>query len=212
VNLAFLGANFCYRQIRLEPSALGPDRIMVNYRSTSDPIFATDPKLTTVNWSDYPVDRPESQFSGSIYSGFEGLTDTWDFVVEDADSWLWKDTDVKNGTRLHDLARNEYNHFDSSSPLASRVEILGHSPVPTGGWSDATYVTVPSGGGVFSSGTSTWVYSMQASTRIPPSVMRRAVPGVTNVVLKAMENLYDLFGAGPAAHVSPSRPNWSKFY
>ena len=43
VNLAFFGANAVYRQIRFEPSALGPDRHMVNYRSTADPIRRTDP-------------------------------------------------------------------------------------------------------------------------------------------------------------------------
>lgn len=39
VNIVFLGANAVYRRIRLEPSALGPHRHQVNYRSAAaDPI------------------------------------------------------------------------------------------------------------------------------------------------------------------------------
>ncbi len=45
VNVAFFGANFCYRKIRFESGVNGPDRLMINYRSTADPITATDPAL-----------------------------------------------------------------------------------------------------------------------------------------------------------------------
>ena len=44
VNLAFLGANACYRQIRLEPSPLGPNRHQVCYKSAAeDPMTGTEP-------------------------------------------------------------------------------------------------------------------------------------------------------------------------
>ena len=35
VNLAFLGANACYRQIRLEPSSVGPNRLEVCYKDAA---------------------------------------------------------------------------------------------------------------------------------------------------------------------------------
>ena len=67
VNLAFFGANAVYRQIRFEPSALGADRHMVNYRSTADPIRRTDPAETTVQFRDAPVNRPEASLIGQMY-------------------------------------------------------------------------------------------------------------------------------------------------
>ena len=67
VNLAFFGANAVYRQIRFEPSALGADRHMVNYRSTADPIRRTDPAQTTVQFRDAPVNRPEAELIGQMY-------------------------------------------------------------------------------------------------------------------------------------------------
>jgi len=212
VNLAFLGSNFAYRQIRLEPSALGENRLEVNYRSTADPIYATDPKLTTVNWGSPPVSMPESEIAGSLYDGFETPSATWDFVVADHTAWLWDHTGVTEHTRLRNMERNEFNRYDAYSPIAGRVQILGHSPVGNGSFSDATYATVPSGAGVLSTGTSTWIYAMQDGTRLPATVMARAVPGVTNVVLRAMENLYELFGRGPAGTWEPSRPNAHQYY
>ena len=42
VNLAFLGANACYRQIRLQPTSVGPNRLQVCYKdATEDPIAAS---------------------------------------------------------------------------------------------------------------------------------------------------------------------------
>jgi hypothetical protein len=35
-NLAFLGANACYRQIRLQPSSVGPNRLQACYKDASD--------------------------------------------------------------------------------------------------------------------------------------------------------------------------------
>jgi len=53
---------------------------------------------------------------------------------------------------------------------------------------------------------------MSNGTRLPWTVMRHPVAGVTDVVLRATRNLYELFGAGPAGATTPSRPNWSTFY
>lgn len=213
VNLAFLGSNFCYRAIRFETTAIGPNRRQVNYRSTADPIYATDPKLTTVNWSDPPLDMPESQFSGSLYDGFSSPGATWDMVAVDPTSWFWSGTGVAEGTLLPALEQNEYNHFDPTSRLAAHVQLLAHSPVPgTGQFSDATYVALPGEGGVFCSGTSTWALAMSNGTRVPASVMRHRVRGVTGRVLGAMANLYRVFGVGPAGDAHPSRPNTAAYY
>ena len=44
VNLAFLGANACYRQIRLEPCTNGPNRLQVCYKDAAeDPVRPSSP-------------------------------------------------------------------------------------------------------------------------------------------------------------------------
>src|SRR5438034_2695192 len=65
VNLAFLGANPVYWQVRFEPSSSGlPNRVMVCYKdATLDPI--TDTSLKTVNWRDPLLNRPEQTLVGA---------------------------------------------------------------------------------------------------------------------------------------------------
>ena len=77
VDHAFLGANASFRQIRFEPSTIGPNRHQVCYKSaTEDPIHTTDPTLTTVNWREPPVNRPESEMIGEQY-GATRCRPTW---------------------------------------------------------------------------------------------------------------------------------------
>ena len=42
VNLAFLGANACYRQIRLEPTSVGPNRLQVCYKDAAEDPLANE--------------------------------------------------------------------------------------------------------------------------------------------------------------------------
>ena len=59
VNLAFLGANACYRQIRLQPTSVGPNRLQVCYKDAAeDPMAHQQPALTTVNWNQAPLEQP----------------------------------------------------------------------------------------------------------------------------------------------------------
>ena len=68
LNVAFLGANACYRQIRFEPSPLGVDRHVVCYKSAAeDPLTGVDDSLVTVNWELPPVSDPESSMTGGMY-------------------------------------------------------------------------------------------------------------------------------------------------
>jgi hypothetical protein len=40
----------------------------------------------------------------------------------------------------------------------------------------------------------------------------QAVPGETEILLRAMENVYGLFGRGPAGATRPSTGNWASIY
>jgi hypothetical protein len=47
---------------------------------------------------------------------------------------------------------------------------------------------------------------------IPPNVIIPAIPGVTDVVRRAMENVYGRFGLGPATSYGSSGGNWADVY
>lgn len=208
VNVAFFGANFCYRKIRFEESVNGSDRLMINYRSTADPIYLTDPSLTTVNWSNWPSDLPESTFSGSRYGGVDG---TGSLVVADSSSWLWQGTGLVDGDVLEGALGGEFNHYDPASVNPANVQILGHSPVG-GGISDVTYVAAASQGGVFSTGTGKWIYHLSNTPLLGNTWIPGPLPLVSAQLTKATENLLTLFGQGPAGTTTPSVSNVATFY
>ncbi len=207
VNVAFFGANFCYRKIRFEPGVNGINRLMINYRSTADPITATNPSLATVNWSQYPSDTPESTFTGSIYGGVDG---TGSLSVVDAGSWLWRGTGVANGTVLTGALGGEFNHYNPSVTNPANVQILGHSNVG-GGISDVTYVAEPGQGGVFASGTGHWVFDLSDAPKLGNFWVPAPIPGVTNVIRRATMNIFARFGVGPAGNTTPSVPNTNQY-
>ena len=201
VNVAFFGANFCYRKIRFEPSVNGVNRLMVNYRSTADPITATNPSLATVNWSDYPSNQPESTFSGSIYGGAQG---TGALTVIGAGEWLWRGTKLHTGAVLANALGGEFNHVASPTTSTAPVEIFGQSRV-AGGTSNVTYYAPPGEGGVFCSGTGYWIYRLSNAPRLGNRWIPDALPGVTGPLSVATHNVLALFAQGPAGDVRPSR-------
>ncbi len=208
VNVAFFGANFCYRKIRFEPGVNGADRLMINYRSTADPITATDPALATVNWSQYPSDLPESTFTGSIYGGVDG---TGSLSVVDASSWLWRGTGVRDGTTLAGALGGEFNHYDPATTNPPNVQILAHSAVG-GGVSDVTYVAERGQGGVFASGTGHWIFDLSDAPRLGNFWVPAPIPTVTPVLRRATINILSRFAGGPAGTTTPSVANTASFY
>jgi hypothetical protein len=211
-NLAFLGANACYRQIRLERTAVGPNRLQVCYKDAAeDPIRASDPKLTTVNWNQSPVDMPESELIGSMYQSVHANDD---LVITDAGSWLFDGCGLTDGQHLTKVVKGEYDRFVPPLPGPRNVDVLGHSPVTgQGNWSDLTYYSAgPAAGGVLDFGMASFVYTLSNTQDFPWDVVPKAVPGVTDTLLRAMENVYSVFGNGPASTYQPSSGNWTEVY
>ncbi len=208
LNVAFFGANFIYRKVRFETGANGVDRLMINYRSTADPISATNPSLATVNWSQYPSHLPESTFSGSIYGGADGAGS---LVVADSASWLWRGAGLRDGSVLPAALGGEFNHFNPQVQNPANVQIFGHSPVG-GGVGDITYVAEKSQGGVFCSGTGYWIYRLSNAPKMNGGWVPRAVPGVTAPITTATKNILALFAHGPAGNIMPSVANTARFY
>jgi hypothetical protein len=211
VNLAFLGANACYRQIRMEPSSVGPDRLQVCYKDASeDPLANTDPTLTTVNWVQAPLNEPESTLIGSMY---QSVGASADMVVTDGSSWFFDGCNLADGASFPKVILGEYDRFVPSLPGPRNLDVLAHSPVPgQSNWSDMTYYTSPGGGGVFASGSASFVAQLSTTGLIPPNVIPGPWPGVSDVFRRAMENLYGRFGLGPPGPYGASDGTWTSVY
>jgi hypothetical protein len=207
VNLAFLGANAAFRQIRFEPSTLGPNRHQVDYKSaTEDPLHATNPALTTVNWREAPVSRPESLMIGQQY---ECNPVNADMVIVDPTGWVFTGTGVTAGQKLPSVVGSEYDRFDPGQQGPKNVQLFAHSPVVCHGrpsFADMTYYTAPSGAGVFSTGTINWITKL-----IPPAAdaaIVRVNPPNDPVVTQVTKNVLAAFGTGPGGRQHPVVPNY----
>ena len=107
----------------------------------------------------------------------------------------------------------EYDRYVPGLPGPRNVDVLAHSPIPgQRNWSDLSYFTQPGGGCVLASGSAYFIYRMSNSTYIPANVVPKAVPGETEFLWRAMENVYSRFGQGPAGAVGTSGGNWSSVY
>src|SRR5207248_1262989 len=118
-------------------------------------------------------------------------------------SWVFAGTGLARGDRLHQVVGPEYDRYDPTAPGPKNVQILAHSPLRCGrksSYSDMTYYTASSGGGVWATGTNWWISKLSADC--PPDV----TPCPKDAVVKITENVLNLFGAGPAGRVQPSAP------
>ncbi len=213
INFAFLGANACYRQIRLEPSPLGPNRIQVCYKSAEeDPMTGHDDTLVTVNWPDAPVSRPESELIGIAYQDVEADAD---MVVTAPSSWVVQGVDLPPGQRVAGVVRGEFDRYVPGSSVPTDLDVIAHSVVPNrgGNYSDVTWYTVPGGGGVFATGNASWVGMLtDSSMTIPGNVLPQTPPSATVPLQRMTENVYSVIGIGPAGLIRPSQGTWQQVY
>ncbi|WP_405687917.1 hypothetical protein OG204_32690 [Streptomyces sp. NBC_01387] len=204
-NLVFLGANTCFRRIRLEHGPSGTDRTVVCYKTAyqDDPHFADHHGLPTHDFRQPPAADPESTLTGVFYEGFP--TDA-PYVVHSADHWLFEGTGVKRGDSFKHLVGVEYDRVTPGAPTPAPLEILAHSPLVCNGrssHSDSAYYTVPSGAGVFASGTMRWVEGLMAGTR--DGGRDHGMDARTRAfVTRTTENLLRAFATGPAAKARPA--------
>jgi hypothetical protein len=204
-NIAFLGANCCFRRIRFGAAGSGPNRTVICYKSAyeQDPLYGHDPTLVTTDYRVAPAAHPESSMTGVLYEGYP--TDA-PFVVHAADHWLYRGSGVKNGDSFAHLVGVEYDRVTPGSPMPRPIQVIAHSPLVCNGTAshaDAAYYTVPSGAGVFASGTMRWVEGLMAGSRDDRSdhgMDSRTAAFVTRVT----ENLLRAFAAGPAGHAQPA--------
>jgi hypothetical protein len=219
LNVAFLGANACYRQIRLEASPLGVNRRVVCYKDAkADPIYKTDPKLATgIEWATDPVPYPESQLIGVMYQAFGASAP---LVVADSSSWVYAGTGLRDGDTISTGGAGQNvvgSEFDGFEPTISptNVEILAHSPVSSVDghlYSDASYYTRSGGGGVFATGTASWVQMLWDGGRPLDNGLLFATSPAAVPLTRITLNVLGAFAKGPASEHHPSTANWHHFY
>jgi hypothetical protein len=217
VNIVFFGAAAVLRNVRLQPSALGPDREEVDYRDSSeDPLdgHGNPLEVTGNTWSSSPASWSEIPFVGELYSGYLSGSDSVPFVVYDAAAWPFAHTGLRNGSQLPGVIMSDVDHLGPGVSTPEDLQVLGHSPIPVseaytnqGTWSgltysDMTYYTDPkSGAGVLDTGTVNWIAAMQQCPPATADCPAGTVRTITGNVLR-------LFGRGPAGATTPSVANW----
>jgi len=220
MNLAFFGASAVLRHVRTQPSALGNNRQLVDYRdSAADPLNGHgDPLEVTGNtWAAPPASWPETGFVGEAYNGFLEPKITHDLTVADASAWIFRNTGLKAGSIVPDAIGSD---VDSLAPANAKypadVQVLAHSALPANQaqantrsgdvfYSDMTYYTDPaSNAGVWDSGTNNWIPALA------PCPDNANCPA--DLVDKITANLFWLLGQGPAGKVTPSVGNAGQFY
>jgi hypothetical protein len=196
VNIAFFGANAMFRQVRFQDSPTGKFRREVCYKSSEeDPV--DDRSLTTVNWRDSPVSKPEASIIGVQYDG-QGFAD---LEVTHPDGWLWEATGVGRGHKFRGVIGPEFDRAFSASPgnlqIFARSAIMEKQDRET--FADTAYYSAPSGAGVFASGTIGWINQLKTHyDRTDP---------IEPVLYHATMNVLRLFGRGPAGKERPSIAN-----
>ncbi len=215
-NVAFLSAAALVRHARLQASPLGPAREVLDYRDAQeDPLDhkANPMEVTGNTWLSPPTSYSATSLVGERYSGYLDPGIAVPFVVYDASSWIFAGTGLRDGSQIPQVVASDFDHVASGYPMASDLQVLGHSPVPLlgaftsqGQWggdtySDMTYYTDPaSKAGVFDSGTVNWISTLTECPLTQASCPSRLTGEITG-------NLLRLFGQGPAGRSEPSVAN-----
>ena len=196
VNLAFLGANASFWQIRFEPGVDGaPNRTIVGYKDAAglDDPYATDDEptndhLVTGRWRDPPVSRPEASMIGVMY--IADPVDA-DIVVADASHWAFAGTGLANGDVMPGLLGYEVD----AVPTDARRDLvrLAHSPFIVGNpprtlHSEMTIYTAAGGALVFATGSMQWNWGLDGynAPGFHPLRVNAAAQQVTHNVLRHM--------------------------
>ncbi|HEV2375961.1 MAG TPA: N,N-dimethylformamidase beta subunit family domain-containing protein [Streptosporangiaceae bacterium] len=202
-NIAFLGANCCFRRTRLAATRLGPRRLVICYKTsyTQDPMYGKDNALVTSDWREPPNPDPESSLTGTLY---ESNPTNADYVVASPGSWVFAGTGVSKGTKFRGLVGIEYDRVNPGDPVERPIEVLSHSPLTCRGinsYSDSAYYTHHGGAGVFNAGTLRWVASFNGFHHF--GLDRHTAAFTTKVT----SNLLHAFADGPAAAKYPASDN-----
>jgi hypothetical protein len=167
VNLAFFGAYAVYWQVRFEPSSSGvPNRVMVCYKdATLDPV--TNRSLTTVQWRDPLVNRPEQTLIGVQYTS-QPRDNQVPYIVTNSGNWVYAGTGFRNGDSVPAIVGYEADRYFSEYPPPNAVSgtytLLSRSPYISkdnlSDYANSSIYQAPSGAWVFGAGTMAWSWGL----------------------------------------------------
>lgn len=202
-NLAFLGANAGYWRVRLEDTATGPDRLMVGYKSAAlDPVSGA--RDTTARYRDNPQPLPETTVVGQLYDCYPSAGDV---TITQPDFFLFAGTGVQKGTDIPGLVGNESDRAYATADTPRPIQVPAVSTATckdTTTYSTMVYYTVPSGAGVFSTGTMNWGRAMSGPTE--SFGLTQATTDFTRTVTRTLaENM----AAGPMGKAHPAQDDYS---
>jgi len=217
LNAVFFGAAAMVRHDRLEPSILGLNRQVVDFRNAyEDPLNGKAPgmQITGNTWESPPASwSPLSQI-GVQYSGYLAPNIFVPMIVSDAKSWVYQGTGLVNGSSLVNVIASDFDHVIPSPSEPPNLQVLSHSPVPVNegtasgqvwngnSYSDMVYFTNPiSHAGTIDTGNNVWVGDLnRCTTATYPTCPAPQLIAITNNILR-------LFGKGPAGLIEPSVSN-----
>jgi hypothetical protein len=209
VNLAFLGANTMYWQIRLARVTRRGARTVVGYRTDAavDPARTKDPARVTKQWRRSAVAAPENAVTGMQYECFPVDAP---FRVVSPHWWGFHGTHVRLGTKFRHLVGVEADRAYPVRTTPRPLQVLSQASydcwgVPTS--TTSTYYTTRSGSGVFDVGTLRWTCALRGSC--PPYTMPERTVRFTRQVTR---NVFRVFAAGPAGRAHPAVDNLRRFH
>lgn len=123
-SLAFLTGNTLPWQIRYEDN----DRTIVGYKDLwrEDPVQG---RLTTTNFRDPLVNRPENSLIGILSDGSHNETPA-DWVVTNANHWVYAGTGLANGSTIPGLIYYEWDSLVDNGATPGGITVLASSVVP----------------------------------------------------------------------------------
>jgi hypothetical protein len=153
INLAYLGANTGYWQIRLDPAGDGlADRLQTGYKEAAnlDPIQGPDTTGAFQN-----MGRPENALLGIM--SVDWLMVDFPWVVADASSWLYGGMNVHDGDLFAGVVGVETDGLVDNGDTPSPIDVVGDTPNIGGekdglGAQQATVYDTAAGGFVFAAG------------------------------------------------------------
>jgi len=193
-NLAFLGANISYWQVRLRESPTGPNRLIDIYKSQAkDPVKG---KEATVHFRD--IGRPERLMTGQMYECYPAKGT---YTVLDPSFFLFANTGAKKGSTYDGIVAVEVDRAYPVKGTPATLQVVAKSATRCGKestWSTSSYYTVPSGAGVFTTGSMGWI--LKGMSLNVPTSSAKFVGTVTNNVLTEVAK-------GPMGEQHPAEPN-----
>ena len=208
VNLAFLGADSIFWQVRFESSAAGvANRVMVGYKSASiDPVQGP---TTTVEWRDPVLNRPEQTIKGVQFTNSVNWGSLPGYVVTNSNNWVYAGTGFKDGDTVPGIVGYEMDRYDPTvaGPTTTNLTLLSRSPFTSNGgiadYSNSSIYQAPSGAWVFSTGTMSWSWALDdfgnGSGLVDPRIQQTTANVLNAFITTAPLPVHDLKVVVPAS-------------